>query len=260
MTGQKLALCIGINYPGTSNQLSGCVNDATDWADLLQGEGYDVSIVLDNAATKENILTQLRDTLAAASSRYDRVVVTYSGHGTWVPDQNGDEIDGRDEALVPVDFRSSNLIIDDELADVMAGAKTSAVLMLSDSCFSGTVARFAALTGVPSRGTPRFLPPDQLFDSLTPEKAAEAEKAIGGTPRPFNSLISGCSDLEYSYDAWFANRPNGAFTRTALDSWQAGVSLAGWFKKIRETLPSEEYPQTPQLTAASSYRRYARAI
>ena len=29
----KKALCIGINdYPGTQNDLSGCVNDANDWA------------------------------------------------------------------------------------------------------------------------------------------------------------------------------------------------------------------------------------
>lgn len=39
--------CIGINnYPGTSNDLSGCVNDAKDWSALLQGMGFETSLML----------------------------------------------------------------------------------------------------------------------------------------------------------------------------------------------------------------------
>ena len=35
----KYALCIGINdYPGTDSDLSGCVNDANDWAAALTNE------------------------------------------------------------------------------------------------------------------------------------------------------------------------------------------------------------------------------
>ena len=42
----KKALCIGINdYPGTDSDLSGCVNDANDWAAELGGRGFAVSRV-----------------------------------------------------------------------------------------------------------------------------------------------------------------------------------------------------------------------
>ena len=41
----KRALCIGINdYPGTGSDLSGCVNDAKDWAGMLTGRGFDRAI------------------------------------------------------------------------------------------------------------------------------------------------------------------------------------------------------------------------
>ena len=40
----KRALCIGINdYPGTGSDLAGCVNDANDWGDALQGRGFEVT-------------------------------------------------------------------------------------------------------------------------------------------------------------------------------------------------------------------------
>ena len=86
------------------------------------------------------------------------------------------------------------------------------------------------------------------------------ETRPASTPRPTSSLISGCGDLEYSYDAWFNGRANGAMSRVAIDTFRAGISLNSWYKAIRERLPSGSYPQTPQLTAASAYRKYTRAL
>jgi len=46
------ALCIGINdYPGTDSDLSGCVNDANDWAAVLKKRGFTVTMLLDRKAT-----------------------------------------------------------------------------------------------------------------------------------------------------------------------------------------------------------------
>lgn len=256
---KKYALCVGINYPGTDAQLSGCVNDAVDWKLLLEANGYRVSSLLDGAATRSGILSELRR-LVATAGYGDRIVFTYSGHGTWVPDRDGDEIDGRDEAICPTDFRTAGVITDDELARVLGSARTSGVLFLSDSCHSGTISRFGALTGTPvSRGVPRFYPP-HLFTDVSQERAVEAERAVDASPRKTSSLISGCDDREYSYDAWFGNRANGAFTRAAIDSFRSGISLNAWFGAIRSVLPSPVYPQSPQLTAASAYRKYTRAI
>ena len=97
------AVCVGINYPGTSAALNGCVNDAHDWAELLTNNGYEVVQLLDNSATKTNIVLALTVAISAMK-RGDRLVFTYSGHGTWVYDTDGDEDDKRDEALVPIDY------------------------------------------------------------------------------------------------------------------------------------------------------------
>ena len=95
----KKALCIGINdYPGTQNDLSGCVNDATDWAAALAARGFAVTKLIDAQATKAAMVAAM-SSLISGAAKGDTVVVTYSGHGTWAPDKNGDEPDGRDEAL-----------------------------------------------------------------------------------------------------------------------------------------------------------------
>ena len=48
----KLGLCIGINdYPGTGSDLSGCVNDANDWAAVLKWRGFTVTSLLNRQAT-----------------------------------------------------------------------------------------------------------------------------------------------------------------------------------------------------------------
>jgi hypothetical protein len=79
--GQKLALIIGISdYEGTSSDLTYCDDDAMDWKNYLQGEGYSITLLLDHQATANNIVSALED-LAAAEQAGDIVAVCYSGHG-----------------------------------------------------------------------------------------------------------------------------------------------------------------------------------
>jgi len=64
----------------------------------------------------------------------------YSGHGGQTKDINGDEFDGWDEVIFPVDFKKNGQIIDDEMNEIMvkplpAGCRLTA---LFDACHSGT--------------------------------------------------------------------------------------------------------------------------
>lgn len=250
----KYAFCVGNNYPGTGAELGGCVNDAYDWANLFAEQGYEVEVIVE--ATKGQIVEGLLE-LVNRTGFGDRAVFTYSGHGTWLPDQSGDEIDARDEALVPADYMSGYLLTDDELDQIFNNRKYGAgFLMLSDSCHSGSVTRFSMGT---DRGTPRFLPPSRLgrgYSAIYDDTPLAKATLSLGSPV---SLISGCGDNEYSYDAYFNGRGNGAFTRAAIDTYESGMSLNNWFKAIRTSLPTDWYPQSPQLTA-SAYRKYARAM
>ena len=53
----KRSLHIGINnYPGTQNDLSGCINDANDWKTALENRGFQVNSIYDSDATKANMI------------------------------------------------------------------------------------------------------------------------------------------------------------------------------------------------------------
>ncbi len=101
----------------------------------------------------------LRPTHAiAAAKRGDLVVIQYSGHGSFVPDGDADEPDGTDECICPWDIGSKDPIADDELFDLY-GQRAHGVKLavISDSCHSGTVAKFAPITTPPTiagRGAP----------------------------------------------------------------------------------------------------------
>jgi metacaspase-1 len=201
----KLALCIGINdYPGVSNDLYGCRNDAADWTDALTARGFDVRTLLDSAASGAAIRTGVADLLSRTSAG-DAVVITYSGHGTWVPDLDGDEPDHRDEALCPHDIAANGPLLDDELFTLFSAASPGVrTVLISDSCHSGTLTRLSRPLG-DSRCSSRFLAPSTF---LSPPTGNLSRGPSRTRPRSSALLLSACRDTEYSYDATFSGRPN----------------------------------------------------
>jgi len=232
----KKAVCIGINnYPGISNDLNGCVNDAKDWSALLQGFGFETSLMLDSQATRTNVKAALRE-LVDSTNAGDVAVFTYSGHGTQVSDASGDESDRYDEAIYLYD----GTVKDDDLRVILDGIHPQATLVIiSDSCFSGSVTRLA-----PEPATPRFVPPTFSTANKTTRRSFLLPEA--GMPE---ILITGCSDSEYSYDAEFNGRPNGAMTAYAIQviKQNPNISYREFHANLRNLLPSKDYPQTPQL-------------
>ena len=254
---KKYGLTVGINdYPGTSSDLSGCVNDAMDMRHFLEDHDVDVETLIDARATKSAILEAMTRLVKITGYR-DTLYIHYSGHGTWIPDRNGDEVDGRDEALVAYDFQNGGLITDDELYDVFKQRKFgSRIFFFSDSCFSGTVTRgFDFVEPETHWSRPasdkkkKFLPPNNFLTGYELARATVVQFETPKTTISRNSgiLISGCAEYEYSYDAWFNNRPNGAFTKTLLDAYQPGMTSRQWHAAVRKILPSDDYDQRPQL-------------
>ena len=87
----KRSLHFGINnYPGTKSDLNGCVNDALDWQEALNKRGFTSTVLLDSQCTKENLIKEFTK-IIELTGPHDIAVITYSGHGTWVPDMDGDE-------------------------------------------------------------------------------------------------------------------------------------------------------------------------
>jgi hypothetical protein len=254
------ALCIGINEAQGAPPLAGCVNDARDFAKALAGRGFEVTTLFDSQATKKNILDGLARLVDVTRSG-ETAVSTISCHGTTVPDYNGDEPDGRDEALCPYDLMDG-VILDDELHEIFSAARYGArIVLISDSCHSGSVMRFANLEQADTRAKIRYLPPEVFLSKreLKDAKAVENTPLRGVIRPPEGVLISGCADPEYSYDAWFNRRANGAFTYVALKALERlppKGTYKDWHGIIRGALPSIQFPQTPQIDGSYHHQRW----
>lgn len=122
--GRKRALLIGINYIGTSSKLNGCINDVHNMRDFLcQQYGFqntrDTMVVLtddnpdnDYKPTRINILNGMR-WLVNGVQPGDSLVFHFSGHGSQAEDRSGDEVEGFDSTICPLDHQKSGQIIDD---------------------------------------------------------------------------------------------------------------------------------------------------
>lgn len=149
LSGNKKALFIGINYFGTANELKGCINDVRNIRQFVQTKfGFQDDKIrqltddLEPAQhpTKANILDSLR-WLVEGAQPGDSLFLHYSGHGGTKKDEDGDEADGQDETICPVDVATAGQIIDDELHAILVlslpkGVRLTAIF---DSCHSGSV-------------------------------------------------------------------------------------------------------------------------
>ncbi|KAF2815070.1 uncharacterized protein BDZ99DRAFT_408724 [Mytilinidion resinicola] len=147
--GRRKALLIGINYFGQRGQLRGCINDVKNMSTYLNGHfGYkreDMVILTDDQQnpmsqpTKQNILRAMHWLVKDAHPN-DSLFFHYSGHGGQTPDLDGDEDDGYDEVIYPVDFRTAGHIVDDEMHRIMVNPLLPGVRLTAifDSCHSGS--------------------------------------------------------------------------------------------------------------------------
>jgi hypothetical protein len=233
----KKAICIGINdYPGTVNDLNGCVNDASDWTELLLLEyGFDpVELILDSQATKEKILTTLEDLIVNAQEG-DVIVFTYSGHGTYVTDLNDDEEDYYDEALYVYD----DIIVDDEFRNILDLTPEGVnVYLIMDSCFGGTMTRALLQEGT----KPRYVEVENLLGKELKNRFLQEEEMK-------ELLLTGSAEDEYSYDAYINGRYNGAMSYYAIKAIKEDTQAIweDFYQRLRMDLPNSTFPQTPQL-------------
>ena len=211
------ALCIGINaYPGGA-RLSGCVNDANDWAKTFVRLGFaKVDLITDAEATQDNLRRQIRALVNSAQSG-DVIALQYAGHGTFFKDEIGvrrDEQDGNDEALVPVDFPNGKFILDDELFEMFGSLRDGASLTcFFDCCHSGSMSRGATFSFIrevqDAQGEevkPRFIEPTPAMWEEYRRQRASA-RSFGATSRGLRSseqlkavVFSACRDDEQALE------------------------------------------------------------
>ena len=245
------ALCIGINdYPKVQDRLSGCESDAEQWSQWFRRAGFATQKMNSAAATRSGIVAAV-ERLINESNLGDVVVIQYAGHGTQVPDLNGDE--KQDEALVPVDYAQHGLLRDDDLGELCNRFKEGVSLtLIMDCCCSGSISRFFLNKGAQpsSSGTskPRCIVATQ--EMIEADRLARTNR--GGTRASLNPytgtneiLFAACKSNEYAYET----NGSGDFTRRAIEILIAtggNLSCVEFMRLIRQSF-GVDARQTPGL-------------
>jgi metacaspase-1 len=255
---RNLSINIGLNrvdpnkYEGWDGLLSGCINDANAMRAVATRQGFSSLRLIDAEATRAAVIRAVAEAAKTLESG-DTLLLTYSGHGGQVPDKNSDDADGRDETWVLYD----GMLIDDELYQLWSSFQPGVrIIMISDSCHSGTVLRMTAfrealtsqipLAGRSSMGV-RLIPPQvaTAVYNAHPEiyEAAQFSAFRGDRANVGASviLLSGCQDDQLSGDTG----EGGVFTLTMLDVWRNG-NFSGGYKdfvnQIKSLMPQEQQP------------------
>jgi len=186
---KAIALCIGVNkldqahYIGTE-ELGGCVNDAKEMQRILSKAGFTVTLMTDGGAKTTDVLPFI-DKLVPVLHAGDTLVVTYSGHGGQVPDDNGDEDDGLDETWCLHDRQ----VRDDTLADLWRRFEAGVhIVLISDSCHSGTVANMVVGLDVLDRTPPVGVPLAERPKLRTEARELKAHITRLAAPQPGSNL------------------------------------------------------------------------
>ena len=270
----KRFLGIGINnYP--NSPLNGCIPDIM-LAYKVAKENFkfnEFKLLSDMQATGRNIRKNLEQAFKGLKNG-DFLYIHYSGHGSYYPCSNltaTSETDYYDEVWVPIDFDINGPVIDNELNNLIKSVPEDVnILIISDSCFSGTMTR--ANPG--QKWKNRFMPPplDVILDSgelsldeyLAPnisKKASDNRRLksfIVDTSSLQNKaiLISGCGEKQTSADVYIPEikRYHGAltynlFSLLAQYSWR--LTYEDLIILINSVLDKAEYEQNPQLECRS---------
>ena len=276
----KVALIVAIaNYKpdmGWNTLSSG--NDTVLIKDALQRQGFlpaNITVLSDAGATRDGILNAIRDKLINKVKPGDIAVFHYSGHGQQMEDDNNDEADGYDEALVPYDAPAdydaqtgfSKHLRDDQLGLALKklrealGAKGN-LLVILDACHSGTATRGQDLGTIYRGATKKYVSPNYK-PGIKSANARVINEDIFGLGEAANTKLApivcfyaassnqlnsetklqdgtGVGSLSLAFSKAFANADTG-FTYRAL------------FEEIKVDMSNSVPGQTPQAEGDLDY-------
>ncbi|KDQ30223.1 hypothetical protein PLEOSDRAFT_1101227 [Pleurotus ostreatus PC15] len=282
-TGRRKALCVGINYFGQPNELRGCINDAKRVRDflirayflqasslaLIRSLIYPLVLGLGNHRFRESDIVMLTDDspdpgklptrsniiramkwLVRSGKPHDSLFFHYSGHGGQTPDLDGDEIDGFDEVIFPMDHKEKGHVTDD-FTDTLARLGCSymyhvllppkvkplprncRLTALFDCCHSGTALDLPYIYRTNGRVKKELVTPQARKRKSSPADVIS---------------FSGCEDGQTSADTFANGVAVGAMSHAFISVLRKNPrqSYQGLLTAVRSFL-NEKYSQTPQL-------------
>jgi len=241
------AILFGIDYVKSSIPLRGCSNDVKNMGEYLTDTlDYATVDIYTEQDTPEEVtghgILNILWGLVVQSHRdgLERVWIHFSGHGTGITDRSGDEQDGQDEAICPVDYATRGVITDDMIKNMIRYFnKETSVVCVFDCCHSGTMGDLKYRMSETGDVTANDLEDTQCWANVT--------------------MLSGCRDDQTSADAFNVegNRQfSGAMTTCLLSCLQyrhrlhGSITAGRILKDVRRLLHSYQFEQVPILTSS----------
>ena len=240
---KKEALLVGVGQYKSGESLPGIGLDIKRMRELLEKRGFHVKVLFNQSATSDNVKSALHSYRNLSSN--DTFFFYDSSHGTQVPDLNGDEKDGLDEAYVLYDanFNISNeegLLIDDQLERLLAYIPAKKVMFV-DTCHSGTSYKSFSRNAVTKskRVASNF-------------KYKSTKGIVGAVPKVKELVVlTASSDKQKS----IATSEGSLFTEAVYNSWRVNPNIT--FKELQQEATkqianacrrdSDLVPSTPNL-------------
>ncbi len=267
------ALVIGIDDYQHISPLKGAVNDARDIADTLKAAGVqDLTALFDGDASRAAILSAWQE-LISRSDEDDILVFSYAGHGAqereWVA---GTEDDGLDEVFILAGFDVSapgngERLRDDDMTAMLRAAGKRRVLVLADSCHSGTMTRSidprTKRLGTRLVGLPPF--ENDVLRSQTPHPILEDTNASASDAEDLPNVVyvGATVDGKVIPELMISGEPRGALSwafargvegRADLDR-DGAISMEELSRFLKETVRvATEGRQTPSMSVGGGSR------
>lgn len=245
--------------------LPGAEHDALRIRDVLvMRAGFpeeNVRLVLNREATKAAIEEGITGWLVQNARPGDNVVIWYSGHGSQMWDEDGDEDDGLDETIAPADVipTSTELdISDDEFNDWLGMLPTDNVIVVLDNCNSGTGTRDVTPFSrgrMLDRDLERIARPAAAARRALPDEQSDETGFDAGETRVLE--LAAAQPFQVAVDAFFPEADGreafygGAFTTYMVQQlWKApdDVTYQEVFEDAYEALKRNRFQQDPYIS------------
>lgn len=259
----KIALIIAIgDYPeaGGWDKLSSA-NDVPLIAGALKQQGFkneNITILKDKQATFQGMKDAI-DKFIKKAQKGDIAVLHYSGHGQQIDDDNGDEGDGLDEALVPYDAPEENTgsninkhFRDDLLGQKLKELRTALgpdgnLLVILDACHSGTATRGLGK----KRGTTKiYRMPENMKKVVMRANSSENDLGIIDEGPELASMVAieACAPDQCNTEGKLGDMGVGSLSLSfsrAIEKADKNTTYRGLFENIRLEMAAMVPGQTP---------------
>ena len=241
-------LLFGLNYAHCrAGKLNGCINDVKQISQQiysLMGGSFPIDIYTDDvdrrSTSYDGIMQKLYNlAIESYSDNLDFVWIHYSGHGSQQKDfsQDPDELDGMDEGIVPSDYETKGILIDDILNNVIQRFNPrTKILFICDACHSGSI-----------------LDLTYIWDAVKRQGSYDNKKCA---VKAQTLLISGCQDNQTSADAFNLlgdNQSIGALTACIIkvlkNKPQQINDVFAFIESVRAELKRGGFKQYPCLSS-----------